>query len=273
MRVVPSRWDNETWICSLRGHVAPAARVAEVGPADAELGIDTPDGARLSRCLRCDLWVRTEVPTAAETRTARLPERASLPKPRRGVVLEDAIVVRLIAVERAAHSVLFTLLAAFLAVVELDLGGLRDTADAVAESLGGIADNSGRGGSHAWLVRHLRDVGSWQDRTIRVLLVIAIGYAVLEGVEAFGLWRERRWAEYLTVVATVGFLPLEIHELTERVTVVRVVMFVLNLAVLVWLVWVKRLFGVRGGTAALAVPTDWDAILDAPAPPPERARC
>ncbi len=76
-------------------------------------------------------------------------------------------------------------------------------------------------------------------------------YAVVEGVEAVGLWRERRWAEYLTAAATVGFLPFEIIELSKRVTAFRIGALALNLAVLAWLVWNKRLFGIRGGAAAL----------------------
>ena len=93
-----------------------------------------------------------------------------------------------------------------LVLVDSDLGGLRSTSQALSSSLQGMIDNSGRGGSHSWLVRHLDDVQSWHLDLIRVLLVVAIAYAVLEGLEAWGLWHERRWAEYLTVVATAGHL-------------------------------------------------------------------
>ena len=67
-----------------------------------------------------------------------------------------------------------------------------------------------------------QDVAAWRHDTIRLLLVVAVAYAVVEGTEAVGLWFEKRWAEYLTVLATAGFLPLELHELTVRVTVLRV---------------------------------------------------
>ena len=36
--------------------------------------------------------------------------------------------------------------------------------------------------------------------------IVALAYAALEGTEAYGLWRRRRWAEWLTVLATS--LPL-----------------------------------------------------------------
>jgi uncharacterized membrane protein (DUF2068 family) len=67
---------------------------------------------------------------------------------------------------------------------------------------------------------------------------------VLEGTEAVGLWKERRWAEYLTAVATAGFLPFEIIELSKKVSPLKVGTFVVNIAILVYLIWAKRLFGV-----------------------------
>ena len=60
----------------------------------------------------------------------------------------------------------------------------------------------------------------------------------------------KRWGEYFAVVATSVFLPLEIHELLNRVTVLRVLALVVNIAAVVWLLWSKRLFGLRGGGAA-----------------------
>ena len=56
--------------------------------------------------------------------------------------------------------------------------------------------------------------------------------------------------EPLAVVATSIFLPWEIYELLDRVTVVRVVLLAINVAAVLWLIWSKRLFGIRGGGAA-----------------------
>ena len=81
-------------------------------------------------------------------------------------------------------------------------------------------------------------------------------------------WRERRWAEYLTAVATAGLLPFEIRELLERATVFRVGALTVNLAILIWLVWAKHLFGVRGGAKTLHERVDWDEILATPSPAP-----
>ena len=57
-------------------------------------------------------------------------------------------------------------------------------------------------------------------------------YAVLEGVEAVGLWLQKRWAEYLTFIATTLLLPLEIYELT-KVSPLKVLTLIMNVAVVV----------------------------------------
>jgi Predicted membrane protein (DUF2127) len=92
---------------------------------------------------------------------------------------------------------------------------------------------------------------------------------VVELIEAIGLWHEKRWAEYLTVIATAGLMPFEIVELTRRVTVFRVGALVVNLAIVIWLVWRKRLFGSNGGRAALA-PDALDPVVLLAAPAAER---
>src|SRR5207237_9967186 len=89
-------------------------------------------------------------------------------------------------------------------------------------------------------------------------------YALLEGIEAIGLWFGKRWAEYLTFVATIVFIPYEIDELTKSVTVLKVLAFVINVAIAVYLLYAKRLFGLRGGgkaeKAEREVDTGWTAI-------------
>jgi uncharacterized membrane protein (DUF2068 family) len=71
---------------------------------------------------------------------------------------------------------------------------------------------------------------------IAALGVGAFLYAALFLVEGIGLWLQRRWAEYLTVVATASFIPFEIFEVARRVTATRMVALVVNLAILVYLI-------------------------------------
>ncbi len=80
-----------------------------------------------------------------------------------------------------------------------------------------------------------------------VLGLAATAYALLEATEGVGLWFGKRWAEYLTLVATSVLLPFEIWELSISVTTLKLIAFVINVAVVVYLLLAKRLFGLRGG--------------------------
>ena len=256
----------EAFVCSRRGHVTPAALIERLRPEDGGLGVDLPDGRRMARCTRCDAWVAIAPPERSAGET--LPSVDEIPLPRRGRKLREAIVLRLIAIDRGIHSVLFAALAVLLFLLETNLGSLRQDAQRLIANLTG---NTGQGASQGTIDRWLRDILHLQRHTLLILLFTAIAYAVVEGVEAVGLWLERRWAEYLTAIATAGFLPFEVHELIKRVTALRVIALVVNVAILVWLVYRKRLFGVRGGMAAeQAEDEEFDrrALFGPPVPAP-----
>jgi len=64
------------------------------------------------------------------------------------------------------------------------------------------------------------------------------------------LWLGRRWGEYFAMVATSVFLPYEVYDLTVKITWLRLGALLINLLLVVYLAWSKRLFGLRGGKAA-----------------------
>lgn len=243
------RWHAETFVCSRRGHATPAADVASLRADDAGLGVDLPDGRRMARCVRCDAWVST-VPPAGPSADV-LPPLEDLRLPRRGGELREAIVLRLIAIDRAVHAVIFGLLAAAVIALDLDLGPLRAEARAFVNGLSATAGQTGQEPSRGVIARELERILNLRSHTLLILAATAIAYCVVESLEAVGLWRERRWAEYLTALATAGFLPFEAIELAKRITLFRVGALVVNIAILLWLVWKKRLFGVGGGVSAL----------------------
>lgn len=75
------------------------------------------------------------------------------------------------------------------------------------------------------------------------LEVLALGgflYAALFTTEGIGLWLGERWAEYLTAVATASFVPIEIYELVQRFTALRVTALGLNVAVAAYLIYRLR---------------------------------
>jgi len=65
-------------------------------------------------------------------------------------------------------------------------------------------------------------------------------YAALSTVEGVGLFRQRRWAGYLTVFATASLIPVEVWELTRKFSAIRVAVLVVNVAIFVYLIWKLR---------------------------------
>jgi len=60
-------------------------------------------------------------------------------------------------------------------------------------------------------------------------------YSSVRFLEAYGLWHERAWAEWLGVISGALYVPLEIYELFRGVTVIKLVLFLTNLAIVVYL--------------------------------------
>ena len=83
-------------------------------------------------------------------------------------------------------------------------------------------------------------IGNFSHTTL--LAIGAIVYALLEGTEGVGLAMRRRWAEYLTVIATGLLIPFEAYEVIHKVTLFKVGALLLNVAVVGYLAYRKRLF-------------------------------
>ena len=90
------------------------------------------------------------------------------------------------------------------------------------------------------LFRLLAYVGNFTHTT--AIAIGAIAYALLEGTEGVGLAMRRRWAEYLTVIATGILIPYEAYEVIHRATLFKVGALLLNVAVVSYLAYRKRLF-------------------------------
>ncbi|HET7419072.1 MAG TPA: DUF2127 domain-containing protein [Candidatus Dormibacteraeota bacterium] len=90
------------------------------------------------------------------------------------------------------------------------------------------------------LFRALAYVGAFNHITI--IATAGILYAALEGTEGVGLAMRRRWAEYLTVIATGILIPYEAYEVVLHATLFKVGALALNLAVVGYLGYRKRLF-------------------------------
>jgi uncharacterized membrane protein (DUF2068 family) len=87
-----------------------------------------------------------------------------------------------------------------------------------------------------YLRRLLERFSILDDRKLKELGVGTFFYSALLLTEGTGLLFGKRWAEYFTVVATSSFIPLEVYELTKRVSSAKLIVLLLNVAVVVYLV-------------------------------------
>ena len=69
---------------------------------------------------------------------------------------------------------------------------------------------------------------------------IAFAYSALRFTEAYGLWHQRAWAEWVALVSGALLLPLEIRELMRGITSMRVALFAGNVAVVVYMLYIIR---------------------------------
>src|SRR5437868_13033031 len=75
---------------------------------------------------------------------------------------------------------------------------------------------------------------------LRQISVGTFGYSALALTEGVGLLLEKVWAEYLTLILTISFLPWELYELARKPDWFRLSLLLINLAVLWYLVWLLR---------------------------------
>jgi uncharacterized membrane protein (DUF2068 family) len=246
--------------CGLHGHELLGTDAARLRAEDAIFARED-DGLRWYRCLRCDSWLPLTPP--ADPAAEYPPPRQEVVLPLRGKPLRDRYVLRLIALDRALHFLVLGVLSTGLFLFANNKTMLHSDFTRILKDLqgglGGPVNNSQHG-----IVHDLQRLFAVSTRNLYLVAAAAAAYAALEGCEAVGLWLSRRWAEYLTFIATVVFVPYEIYELTKSITWLKLLTLVINLVIVIYLLLAKRLFGLRGGGKAEQAERDkdygWPAI-------------
>jgi uncharacterized membrane protein (DUF2068 family) len=144
--------------------------------------------------------------------------------------------IKVIIVERVTKAVL--LIALGIGLLVAGHNGWLDYWGDYAESQLNL--NVGRSIILELLLKLLDYIGNFNHVTL--VAVSAMLYAALEGTEGIGLAMRRRWAEYLTVIATGILIPFELYEVVAHPSLFKVGALALNLAVVGYLAYRKRLF-------------------------------
>lgn len=62
-------------------------------------------------------------------------------------------------------------------------------------------------------------------------------YAALSLAEGIGLILKERWGEWLTLIATASFLPIEIYELIKKFNGLKTVVLAINIAAVIYIIF------------------------------------
>jgi uncharacterized membrane protein (DUF2068 family) len=250
--------------CGARGHVtyAPDEPAIRARMTTSALAGET------WRCLRCGTFVIGAPDGSGPA--------AAAPHVRRGDELRSGLILRFFAVERFLRAIIFALLAYALwrfktARVPIEQEYSKDLLPVLRTLLRELGYNV----NHSRLLGLIQHAFALNQRTLTWLALGAAGYALIEILEGIGLWLLKRWGEYFAMIATSVGIPYEIYDLTTKVTILRLAAFVINVALVVYLVLSKRLLGARGGKKAYEARLRSESVLysvsDVPGAPVEVA--
>jgi len=237
--------------CARKGHVTyapdePALRDRLMAPTA---------GGTAWRCLRCGAFV-----TGAPHGTG---PAAAAPLVRRGQELRGELILRVFAVERFLRFLFLGAAAYGVWRFKYDRVGIQRAFSHDLPAIRTLYTDLGFDFSHSKLLPFIQHSFTYTSRWLTLAAIALAAYALIELAESIGLWLARRWGEYLAMVATSVFLPLEIWDLTRgHITWLKVATFAINLLLVIYLVWTRRLFGVRGGKAAYEARLRTESVIE-----------
>ena len=234
--------------CARKGHVTYAPDEPELRD---RLMAPTAGGTAW-HCLRCGAFVTHGQHGKGQHGKVQHGSgpAAAAPLLRRGRELRDELILRVFAVERFIRFVVFAAAAYGVWRFKYDRGHIQQAFNHDLPAIRELYQDLGFDFDHSKLIGLIQHSFTLDARTLTYLAIGLVLYALIELTEGVGLWLGQRWGEYFAMVATSVFLPYEVYDLTVKVTWLRVGALVINLLLVGYLVWTKRLFGVRGGKQA-----------------------
>lgn len=140
----------------------------------------------------------------------------------------DRTVLRLIA--------LFKLLKAIL-LIAIGVGALKLLHRDMASSLEHWVSMCGLDPGNRWVDKGVQNATHLTPHKIKELGVVSFIYAGLFLTEGTGLWFMKPWAEWFTMIITSSLVPVEIYELYRHPRPVKILVLIINVAVVVYLVY------------------------------------
>jgi uncharacterized membrane protein (DUF2068 family) len=132
-----------------------------------------------------------------------------------------------------------------LLLLALVYGEVRLSDASLAAKLLTWASERPLGLEHDVVTRFLEWFSGLSASRVHALRIVTLAYAAVFAIEGIGLWMQKRWAEWLTVIITASLIPLEVWELIFRPTIGKAAVVIGNTAIAVYLAWHVRSKGKR----------------------------
>jgi uncharacterized membrane protein (DUF2068 family) len=90
---------------------------------------------------------------------------------------------------------------------------------------------------HDVVTRLIQWLSGLTTSRMHTLRIVTLAYAAVFATEGVGLWMQKRWAEWLTVIITASLIPLEVWETIFKPTIGIAAVLVANLTIVIYLAW------------------------------------
>ena len=127
-----------------------------------------------------------------------------------------------------------------LALLALGVGALRLLHKDIAAEVANWFNSLDLDPDNPYVMRIMEKVASIDPGKLKALSLGTFLYSGIYLTEGVGLTLRKRWAEYLTIVSTAGFIPLEVYEIAKHLNATRIVLLLVNVAIVLYLVWDLR---------------------------------
>ena len=127
-----------------------------------------------------------------------------------------------------------------LLLLALAYGEVRLSDASLAAKLVTWASARPLGLEHDVATRFLQWFSGLSASRVHALRIVTLSYAAVFATEGIGLWMQKGWAEWLTVIVTASLIPLEVWELIFRPNIGKAMVLVANTAIVIYLAWHVR---------------------------------
>jgi uncharacterized membrane protein (DUF2068 family) len=125
-------------------------------------------------------------------------------------------------------------------LIAVGIGALKLLHKDIAGEAASWIDSLDLDPNNPYIVRFMEKLSNLDPHKLKALGVGTFVYAGIYLTEGLGLVLRKRWAEYVTILSTAGFIPLEVYEIAKRINFLRIAVLLVNIAIVAYLIWDLR---------------------------------